>query len=80
MLTFLPEPAATVVAMAAFTGARKGEIRGFLWQNYDGHTIEVKHEAQRGPDSPVTFRTTESSHLLKPRLLGGQSPMLLRVT
>ncbi len=29
MLAILPEPAATVVATAAFTGARKGEIRGF---------------------------------------------------
>jgi hypothetical protein len=29
MLAILPEPAATVVAMATFTGARKGEIRGF---------------------------------------------------
>ena len=29
MLAILPEPAATVVAMAAFTGARKGKIRGF---------------------------------------------------
>jgi integrase len=43
MLAILPESAATVVAMAAFTGARKGEIRGFLWQNYDGYTIELKH-------------------------------------
>jgi integrase len=47
MLAILPEPAATVVAMAAFTGARKGEIRGFLWQNYDGYTIEVKHSVWR---------------------------------
>jgi integrase len=40
MLAILPEPAATMVAVAAFTGARKGEIRGFLWQDYDGYTIE----------------------------------------
>jgi hypothetical protein len=36
MLAVLPEPAATVVATASFTGARKGELRGLLWQNYDG--------------------------------------------
>jgi integrase len=41
MLTVLPEPAATVVATATFTGARKGEIRGFLWENYDGFEIRV---------------------------------------
>ena len=47
MLAILPEPAATVVAMATFTGARKGEIRGFLWQKYDGYTVEVKHSVWR---------------------------------
>ncbi len=47
MLAILPEPAATIVAVAAFTGARKGEIRGFLWQSYDGYTIEVKQSVWR---------------------------------
>ena len=42
MLAILPEPASTIVAVAAFTGARKGEIRGFLWLGYDGYSIEVK--------------------------------------
>ena len=41
MFALLPEPAATVVAAAAFTGARKGELRGFLWENYDGSQIKV---------------------------------------
>ena len=39
MLTILPEPAATIVAVAAFTGAGKGGIRGFAWDGYDGETI-----------------------------------------
>jgi integrase len=47
MLTLLPEPAATVVATAAFTGARKGELRGFLWQNYDGSEIRVEKSVWR---------------------------------
>jgi len=47
MLTLLPEPAATVVATAAFTGARKGELRGFLWQNYDGGEIRVEKSVWR---------------------------------
>ena len=47
MLAVLPEPVATIVAVAAFTGARKGEIRGFLWENYDGYTIEVKQSVWR---------------------------------
>jgi integrase len=47
MLAILPEPAATVIAVAAFTGARKGEIRGFLWDDYDGYAIEVKQSVWR---------------------------------
>jgi integrase len=33
-LAFLPEPAATAFAIAAFTGLRHGEIQGLLWENY----------------------------------------------
>ena len=47
MLAILPEPAATIVAVAAFTGARKGEIRGFTWDGYDGDTIGVKQSVWR---------------------------------
>lgn len=41
MLTILPEPAATAIATAAFTGMRKGELRGLLWENYNGTEIWV---------------------------------------
>lgn len=41
MLVVLPEPAATVVATAAFTGARRGEIRGMLWENYRDDEIRI---------------------------------------
>jgi integrase len=41
MLTVLPEPAATVVATAAFTGARRGELRGFRWEDYLGQQIQI---------------------------------------
>src|ERR1022692_4489208 len=34
MLTVLPEPSRTVVAFAAFTGLRAGEIRGLTWEDY----------------------------------------------
>ena len=48
MLVVLPEPAATVIATAAFTGARKGEIRGFSWANYNGSEIRVEKSVWRG--------------------------------
>ncbi len=41
MLVVVPEPAATVIAAAAFTGARRGEVRGMLWQNYTGDQIRI---------------------------------------
>src|SRR5260370_33429197 len=47
MLAILHEPTATVVATAAFTGARKGEIRGFTWGNYDGSEIRGEKSVWR---------------------------------
>jgi integrase len=47
MLAVLPEPAATVVAMAAFTGVRKGELRGLTWENYEDSEIRVMKSVWR---------------------------------
>jgi len=41
MLLVAPEPAATALATAAFTGARRGEIRGLLWENYSGDQMRI---------------------------------------
>ena len=41
ILSLLPERAATVVAVAAFSGLRKGEIRGLLWEHYNGSDVRV---------------------------------------
>jgi integrase len=35
MLNVLPEPSATAVATAAFTGLRLGELRGLTWESYE---------------------------------------------
>jgi integrase len=63
MLAVLPEPARTLVAVAALTGARRGELRGLRWENYaDGQLFirqsvwkkYVNHTAKdqkiQGPD------------------------------
>jgi integrase len=47
MLHVLPEPAATIVAAASFTGARKGELRGFRWEDYDGEQIRISQSYWR---------------------------------
>ena len=41
MISFLPEPTATIVAVAGYAGLRKGEIRGLRGLDYDGHQLTV---------------------------------------
>jgi len=58
MLTALAEPAATVVALAAYTGLRRSEIQGLLWENYDGHEIRVTRSVWNGiVDEPKTEKS-----------------------
>ena len=35
MLSVVPEPARTAIATAAFTGIRRGELAGLLWESFD---------------------------------------------
>jgi integrase len=47
MLKVLPEPAATIIATAAFTGLRLGELRGLVWEAYapapDAESLGLLH-------------------------------------
>ena len=43
MLDVLPDPAATIIATAAFTGLRKGELRGLRWENLSADEMQVTH-------------------------------------
>ena len=47
MLERLPEPAHTVVAVAAFSGLRESEIRGLQWSDYDGQFLHVRRSVWR---------------------------------
>ncbi|MGB2890284.1 MAG: site-specific integrase, partial [Candidatus Acidiferrales bacterium] len=47
MLTALPEPAHTVVAVAAFTGLRVSELRGLRWEDFDGESLHVRRSVWR---------------------------------
>ena len=43
MLDAVPEPASTLMATAAFTGVRRGELRGMYWENYkDGEFLAAR--------------------------------------
>jgi integrase len=41
MIAVLPQPASVAVALAGYGGLSHSEIRGLLWENYDGKTIRV---------------------------------------
>jgi len=59
ILALLPEPAATIFAVAAFTGARRGEIRGMLWENYVGGEIRITQSIWHGHvTAPKTRKST----------------------
>jgi integrase len=47
MLAILPEPAKTVVAVAAFTGLRAAELRGIRWEDYTEDEIRVARTVWR---------------------------------
>jgi integrase len=67
MLAVLPEPAATVVATAAITGTRKGELRGLTWENYDGSEIRVMQSVWRSHvDEPKRPRSKGAIPVIVP--------------
>ncbi len=49
-------------AVAAFTGVRKGELRGLLWENYDGEQVLITQSFWRG-------------HLLEPKTRQSRAPV-----
>ena len=62
MLHVLPEPAATIVAAASFTGVRKGELRGFRWEDFDGGQIRISQSYWR-------------SHVQEPKTKKSKAPV-----
>jgi integrase len=47
MLERVPEPAHTVIAVAAFAGLRESEIRGLKWTDYDGDFLRIRRGVWR---------------------------------
>jgi integrase len=48
ILPHLPEPAATIFAVAGFMGGRQGEIQGFCWEDYRDGQIYVSRSIWNG--------------------------------
>ena len=62
MLLVLPDDVIPLVATAAFTGVRRGELRGLLWENYDGSQIRITQSFWNG-------------HVCAPKTLRSASPV-----
>lgn len=60
MLKLLSDPAATVIATAAFTGLRKGELRGLRWENYKGDEVQVTHSVWNSHVSDPKTRSSKA--------------------
>jgi integrase len=48
MLAVMPEPAATIFVVAAFTGLRRGELQGLRWEDYEEGEIRVSRAIWEG--------------------------------
>jgi integrase len=66
MLSVMPEPAATIFAVAAFTGLRRGEIQGLCWEDYSDGQIHVSRAIWEGKTSePKTGRSKGAVPVIK---------------
>ena len=80
MIRVLPEPSSTVVAVAAWTGLRKGELRGMAWERYTGDMIyvaksvwrnDIKAPKTRASKAPVPVIAQLAAKLAEYRELSG---------
>lgn len=65
MLVSAPEPARTVIGLAALTGLRLSEIRGLRWSDYDGESLKVSRSIWRTTvQAPKTDSSAETVPVL----------------
>jgi integrase len=58
MMVYLPQPTYAIAALAAFTGLRRSELAGALWENYDGKELRVTQSVWEGHvNEPKTRRS-----------------------
>lgn len=51
MLSVMPEPAATIFAVAALTGLRRSELQGLRWEDYEDGLIRVSRAIWEGHEN-----------------------------
>jgi integrase len=68
MLAVLPEPARTMVATAAFTGLRRSELQGLLWEGYGNGELRVMRSVVEGNVQECKTRASRAAVPLLPSL------------
>jgi len=62
----MPEPAATIFAVAAFTRLRRSELQGLRWEDYRDSEIRVSRAIWEGQVSdPKTGRSNSTVPVIK---------------
>lgn len=64
MLSIVPEPARTAIATAAFTGIRRGELAGLLWESFDSQKRSL-----------YITRSIWEGHVTKPKTKKSSAPV-----
>jgi integrase len=70
IVAILPEPAATICAVAGYAGLRRSEIRGLRWEDYDGDLLAVNRSVWEGFTSEPKTEKSKASVPVIPRLRG----------
>lgn len=67
ILAHLPDPAATIFAVAAFTGLRRGEIEGLEWTDYHDGELHVARAVWNGQTvTPKTAMSGSAVPVIRP--------------
>ncbi|MGA2859754.1 MAG: hypothetical protein ABSE40_23030, partial [Candidatus Sulfotelmatobacter sp.] len=68
MIDAVPEPASTLIAAAAYTGARRGELRGMFWENYRDGELLVARSIWNGITTDPKSRKSKAPIPIIPKL------------
>jgi integrase len=77
MLELLDDPAATLVALAAFTGLRRGELRGLRWEDYTPATPATSDEELGELGMIHVNRSVWCGHVTDPKSAESKNPVPL---
>ncbi|MBZ5687758.1 MAG: site-specific integrase [Acidobacteriia bacterium] len=68
LIDAVPEPASTLIAAAAFTGARRGELRGMFWENYQEGELLIARSIWNGITTDPKSRKSKAPIPIIPKL------------